>query len=194
MVMSVVPLMAACEHLDAQADGRGAARAHRILLTPAGKRLVQADAVRLAKLPALMLFCGRYEGMDDRIRPLVHEELSLGDFVLNGGEVAALAIIEATARLLPGVIGNQTSLDEESHAAGVLEYPQFTRPREFRGVAVPDVLLSGNHAQIARYRRQMALVRTRDARPDLFAQLALSDQDRKLLAEHDARASSEAKP
>ncbi len=187
MVMSVVPLTAACEHLDAEADARSQPRAHRILLTPAGKRFEQADAERLAKLPALMFVCGRYEGIDDRLRPLMHEELSLGDFVLNGGEVAALAMIESTARLLPGMIGNDASLHEESHSAGVLEYPQFTRPREFRGQTVPEVLLSGNHALIARYRRQQALLRTREQRPDLFARLTLSKEDRALLASFDEK-------
>jgi tRNA (guanine37-N1)-methyltransferase len=110
----------------------------------------------------------------------------LGDFVLNGGEIAALAIIEATARLLPGVLGNQSSLDEESHAAGVLEYPQYTRPRNFRDLEVPAVLLSGDHAAIARYRRQQALVRTRERRPDLFERLKLTAADRALLAAYDA--------
>ncbi|HEX2677693.1 MAG TPA: tRNA (guanosine(37)-N1)-methyltransferase TrmD, partial [Polyangiales bacterium] len=187
MVMSLLPLTAACEHLDAEADTRNVPRAHRILLTPAGKRFEQADAERLAKLPAIMLLCGRYEGIDDRMRHQIHEELSLGDFVLNGGEVAALAIIEATARLLPGMIGNDASLKEESHGAGVLEYPQFTRPREFRGHEVPEVLLSGNHALIARWRRVQALVRTRERRPDLFAKLTLSKQERAWLDEHDAQ-------
>jgi tRNA (guanine37-N1)-methyltransferase len=193
MVMSPVPITATIDHFDAEADAAGRARAHRIMLTPTGKPFVQADARRLAQLPALMLLCGRYEGIDDRVRGLMHEEISLGDFVLNGGEIAALAIIEATARLLPGMLGNQASLDEESHAAGVLEYPQYTRPREFRGHEVPAVLLSGNHEQIARYRRQQALLRTRAARPDLFAALNLGAEDRKLLDAAD-RGETERKP
>jgi tRNA (guanine37-N1)-methyltransferase len=131
------------------------------------------------------LVCGRYEGFDERVRGLVDEEISLGDFVLNGGEIAALAIIEATARLLPNVIGNSRSLDEESYAEGLLEYPQYTRPRSFRGQEVPAVLLSGDHGRIARWRRREALAKTRRLRPDLFAQLALDARDRALLAELD---------
>jgi tRNA (guanine37-N1)-methyltransferase len=111
----------------------------------------------------------------------VDEQISLGDFVLNGGEVAAMAVVEAVGRLVPGVLGNAQSLSEESHAAGLLEYPHYTRPRVFRGVEVPAVLLSGNHAAIARWRRARALARTRAVRPDLFAQLTLSAEDRALL-------------
>jgi tRNA (guanine37-N1)-methyltransferase len=182
MVMSVEPIAKALDALEADA----ARRAHRVLLTPQARVFDQACARRLAGLPALSLICGRYEGIDERVRTLVDEEISLGDFVLNGGEIAALAIIEATARLLPGVIGNQQSLVEESHAEGLLEYPQYTRPRVFREQAVPEVLLSGDHARIARWRRQQALARTRLVRPDLFEKLQLSAQDRKLLAELDA--------
>jgi tRNA (guanine37-N1)-methyltransferase len=130
-----------------------------------------------------MLICGRYEGVDERIRDVVDEQISMGDFVLNGGEVAAMAIIEAVARLVPGVLGNSSSLSEESHAAGLLEYPHYTRPRVFRGVEVPAVLLSGNHAAIARWRRKQALLRTRAMRPDLFARLTLDREDRALLDE-----------
>lgn len=182
MVLSVPPIAKALDALDAEHPGR----AHRILLTPQAPRFEQATARRLAALPALTLICGRYEGFDERVRSLVDEELSLGDFVLNGGEVAALAIIEATARLLPGVIGNQQSLVEESHSDGLLEYPQYTRPREFGGLEVPEVLLSGDHARIARWRRQQALARTRALRPDLFSALRLSQQDEQLLRELDA--------
>lgn len=185
MVMSAVPITAAIDFLDASADAAGRPRAHRVMLTPAGKPFTQSDARKLAALPAVMLLCGRYEGIDERVRELMHEEISLGDFVLNGGEVAALAIIEASARLLPGMLGNQASLDEESHSAGVLEYPQYTRPREFRGHEVPAVLLSGNHELISRYRRQQALLRTRAKRPDLFAALTLTKEDKKLLTAAD---------
>ena len=186
MVMSPAPLLAAMEFLDAEAEAAGRPRGHRVLLSPAGKPLDQAGARRLAGLPVLMLIAGRYEGIDDRVRSQVDETISLGDFVLNGGEIAALAIIEATARLLPGVIGNQGSLVEESHAAGLLEYPHYTRPRVFRGLEVPAVLLSGDHAQIARFRRQQALVRTRELRPDLFEKLQLTAEDRELLDAYDA--------
>lgn len=185
MVMTAPPLVAALEHLAAEAERAGRKPGLRVLLSPAGKPFDQAAARRLAQLPALTLICGRYEGIDERVRGLVDETISLGDFVLNGGEVAALAIIEATARLLPGVLGNQSSLEEESHAAGVLEYPHYTRPREFRGTEVPAVLLSGDHAQIARWRRQQALVRTRQERPDLFEKLKLTAEDRALLDAYD---------
>jgi tRNA (guanine37-N1)-methyltransferase len=119
-----------------------------------------------------MLICGRYEGFDERVRSFVDEEISLGDFVLAGGEVAALAVIEGVARLLPGVLGNEASTTEESYSPaseGILEYPQYTRPAEFRGAGVPDVLLGGNHAAIARFRREKAHERTRERRPDLLA-------------------------
>jgi tRNA (guanine37-N1)-methyltransferase len=129
------------------------------------------------------LVCGRYEGFDERIRGLVDEEVSLGDFVLLGGEAAALAVIEATARLLTGVLGNEHSATDESHAEGLLEYPQYTRPEEFRGEKVPDVLRSGNHAAIARWRRKESLRRTLERRPDLLEGAELSKEDRELLKE-----------
>jgi tRNA (guanine37-N1)-methyltransferase len=181
MVLSVEPIAKA---LDALAAEHGPS--HTVLLSPQARRFDQQAAQRLAALPELTLICGRYEGFDERVRALVDEEISLGDFVLNGGEIAALAIIEASARLLPGVLGNEQSLEEESHARGLLEYPHYTRPRVFREQAVPDVLLSGDHARIARWRRQQALARTRARRPDLFAALSLSAEDRALLAELDA--------
>jgi tRNA (guanine37-N1)-methyltransferase len=186
MVMSPPPLAAAIEQLDADAQAAGRQRGHRVLLSPAGKPFDQAAARRLAQLPVLTLISGRYEGIDERVRSLADETISLGDFVLNGGEIAALAIIEATARLLPGVLGNESSIVEESHAAGLLEYPQYTRPRSFRGIEVPAVLLSGDHAQIARWRRQQSLIRTRALRPDLFEKVKLTAEDRALLAAHDA--------
>jgi tRNA (guanine37-N1)-methyltransferase len=133
----------------------------------------------------MTLICGRYEGFDERIRSLVDEEISLGDFVLLGGEMAAVAVIEATARLLPGVLGNERSAADESHADGLLEYPQYTRPEVFRGQRVPDVLRSGNHAAIARWRRKESLRRTLECRPDLLEAADLSDEDRALLKEID---------
>lgn len=184
MVMLPVPLLAAIAALDARADAAQRPRARRILMTPQGKPFTQAHAQRLAAEPALMLVCGRYEGVDERVREVMDEELSLGDFVLNGGETAAMAVIESVGRLLPGVLGNRESLEEESHAAGLLEYPQYTRPRELGGRAVPEVLLSGDHARIARYRRRQALLRTRARRPDLFEALTLDRKDRALL-DHD---------
>lgn len=186
MVMSAPPLIAALEHLDEEANKAGRPPARRVLLTPAGPRFDQACAQRFAGLPAITLIAGRYEGIDERVHALCDEECSIGDFVLNGGEIAALAIIEASARLLPGVLGNQSSIVEESHSAGLLEYPQYTRPREFRGREVPEILLSGDHAQIARFRRREQLVRTRARRPDLFERLTLTAADRALLDAYDA--------
>ena len=127
------------------------------------------------------LVCGSYEGVDDRGRDLVEEEVSLGDFVLLGGEVAALTLVEATARLVPGVLGNRESAVEESHSTGLLEYPQFTRPAEFRGRSVPPILLSGHHAKIERWRRKEAPRRTIERRPDLIERTELSDDDRVLM-------------
>lgn len=183
MVMLPEPLALAMEALDAAATRDGAKPGHRVLLTPSGQPFTQADAQRFASFPGLVLVCGRYEGVDERVSNLVHERISLGDFVLNGGEVAAMAIVEAVSRLLPGVLGNAQSLAEESHASGLLEYPHYTRPRSFRGVEVPAVLLSGDHAAIARWRRKQALLRTRELRPELFARLTLDAHDRALLAD-----------
>jgi tRNA (guanine37-N1)-methyltransferase len=172
MVMRVDVLVATMEALDADRGAEGVenrAKARRILLTPQGRPFDQRAAARLAAEPALMLVCGRYEGFDERVRSFVDEEISLGDFVMTGGEVAAMAVIEATVRLLPGVLGNAESTHEESHGEeGLLEYPQYTRPADFRGQTVPDVLTSGNHAEIAKWRRAEALARTKLRRPDLI--------------------------
>ena len=181
MVMMPEPLMATIDALDAEASAQGKPKATRILLTPQGRRFDQTLAQELSRHAAIMLICGRYEGIDERVHEQVDLELSLGDFVLNGGEVAALAVIEAVGRLVPGVVGNAESLEEESHATGLLEYPQYTRPRVFRGRAVPDVLLSGNHAEIAKYRRQTALLRTLSRRPDMLEHIELSDEDFRLI-------------
>ncbi len=141
---------------------------HVILMTAAGRPFDQATARRLAALPHLVFVCGHYEGIDARIETLVDEELSLGDFVLTGGELAAAAMIDAVARLIPGVLGNEASPLDESHADGLLEYPQYTRPQVWNDLAVPEVLLSGNHARIAAWRREQALLRTQARRPDLW--------------------------
>ena len=169
MVMRVDCLVACMESLDG--DREGGAPAHRVLLTPQGERLTQKHLHDLAARPALLLVCGRYEGFDERVRGFVAQEISLGDFVLAGGEVAAMAIIEGVARLVPGVLGNEASATEESHSpasGGLLEYPQYTRPAEFRGLGVPEVLVGGNHAEIARFRCEQSLARTRERRPDLL--------------------------
>ncbi len=155
-------------------------------LGPAGRRFDQACARELAALDGFSLLCGRYEGIDERVRThLADGELSIGDYVLSGGEVAAMVVLEAVSRLVPGVMGNVTSADDESFSAGLLEYPQYTRPADFRGWTVPEVLRSGDHAKVARWRRAQALVRTLHARPDLLvARGPLDADDRRALREH----------
>ncbi len=175
MVMRPEPLCAALE----AAAVRGPA--HKILLSPTGKVFSAADAARLANHSHLLFVCGRYEGFDHRVRTLVDEELSIGDYVLSGGELGAMVVIDAVMRRLPGVLGNADSIVDESFEAGVLEYPQYTKPAEFRGMRVPDVLLSGNHEKIRLWRRLQALRLTQKQRPDLFEKLVLSAEDRRLL-------------
>jgi tRNA (guanine37-N1)-methyltransferase len=155
------------------------------LLGPAGRRFDQSLAFELASVGGFSLLCGRYEGVDQRVSDhLVDGELSIGDFVVAGGEVAALAIVEAVARLVPGVMGNQDSAVDESFGGGLLEYPQYTRPADFRGWEVPEVLRSGDHGRVARWRRAQALARTRDRRPDLMvARGGLSAEESDLLEE-----------
>lgn len=157
-----------------QAVERSGAARPIFLLSPAGRRFDQAVAREMAAdLPAFSLLCGRYEGVDERIvEHLVDGELSIGDVVLAGGELPALAVLEAVARLVPGVVGNEASLAEESFSSGLLEYPQYTRPASFRGLDVPEVLLSGDHGAVDRWRREQALDRTRRLRPDLLADSA----------------------
>lgn len=158
-----------------------------ILMTPQGRPFTQQIAHELAQEPRLTLLCGHYEGIDERVRAhLVTDEISIGDYVLTGGELAAMIIVDATSRLLPGVLGGAESTLEESYNNNLLEYPQYTRPPEFRGWRVPDMLLSGHHANIARWRRKESIRRTRARRPDLFAKLDLSSkQDQKILKELD---------
>ena len=169
MVMRVDVIVGCMEALDTEAQENNEPKARRILLTPQGKPFDQATAARLAKEEAILLVCGRYEGFDERVRSFVDEEISLGDFVMTGGEVCAMAIIEATVRLIPGVLGNAESIREESHGEeGLLEYPQYTRPADFRGHTVPEVLAGGHHAEIAKWRREQALARTAARRPDLI--------------------------
>jgi tRNA (guanine37-N1)-methyltransferase len=155
------------------------------LLSPSGARFDQSLAVSLASSPGFSLLCGRYEGVDERIASeLVDGELSIGDYVLAGGEIGAVAIVEAVARLVPGVMGNSSSADDESFSDGLLEYPQYTRPAAYRGWEVPAVLRSGDHGRVARWRRAQALARTRDRRPDLLAARGgLTDDEKALLAE-----------
>jgi tRNA (guanine37-N1)-methyltransferase len=170
LVLRVEPIVAALESVDEKANERGEPPAHRILLTPQGAPFKQARARELSTLPHWVLVCGRYEGFDERIRGFVQEEISLGDFVLLGGEVAAMTILEATTRLLPGVLGNEGSQVSESHSealGGMLEYPQYTRPVEFRGLEVPAVLRNGNHGSIDTFRQVEVEKRTLERRPDL---------------------------
>lgn len=153
-----------------------------ILLTPQGRLFTQRVAAELAAHPRLALICGRYEGFDERIREhLATDEISIGDYVLTGGELPALIVIDAVTRLIPGVLGDPTGAEDDSHASGLLEYPHYTRPPEFRGWKVPEVLLSGDHARIARWRREQALRRTLARRPDMLAAADLTPADRKLL-------------
>jgi len=168
MVM-MAPVLAAA--IEARRDAPGLPRAWTVLMTPDGRPFDHASAVRLSGRERLLFVCGRYEGIDERVRELglYDEEISLGDFVLPGGESAALAVTEAVTRLVPGVVGASESLENESFLRERLDYPHYTRPREFRGLAVPDVLVGGDHARIERWRRARALERTREKRPDLLA-------------------------
>ena len=179
MVMVPGPIFAAVEAVDPPRP--------LLYLSPAGRRLDQAYARELAATDGFSLLCGRYEGVDERVREhLVDGELSIGDYVLGGGEVAAMVVLEAVGRLVPGVMGNDTSADDESFSDGLLEYPHYTRPAEFQGWAVPEVLRSGDHGKVARWRRAQALHRTLAERPDLIdARGGLSAEDEALLAEFD---------
>ncbi len=158
-----------------------------LYLSPAGRTLDQDLAAELAATDGFSLLCGRYEGVDERVREhLIDDEISIGDYVLAGGEVAALVVLEAVGRLVPGVVGNSESVDDDSFSQGLLEYPHYTRPAEYRGWTVPPVLTSGDHGRVARWRRAQALVRTARNRPDLLeARGGLDDADRALLAEFD---------
>jgi len=180
MVMTPEPLVNAIEAVSTPLDNP-----RRIFLSPQGRPLSQAKTAELAAHEALVLVCGRYEGVDERVLAFVDEEISIGDYIVSGGEVAALVLIDAVARLVPGVVGRKESTEEESFSTGLLEYPQYTRPEEFRGLSVPDVLLSGHHADITRWRRRQALLRTRTRRPDLLKKADLSPEERRWLTQMD---------
>jgi len=153
-----------------------------VLTSPQGRRFTQREAERLSGLRRIVLLCGRYEGVDDRVRSaLATEELSVGDYVLSGGELPALVIVDAVVRLLPGAVGDEASVDVDSFSRGLLDYPHFTRPAEFRGLRVPEVLLSGNHADIRRWRKRESLARTLALRPDLLPSADLDDEERGIL-------------
>ncbi len=178
MVMKPEPFFAA---LGAIRERRGSPDAV-ILMSPAGERFTQQGARRLAGIGHIVLLCGRYEGIDERVREaLATEELSIGDYVLSGGEVPALAVIDAAARLVPGVVGDEQSVEADSFTRGLLDYPHYTRPAEYEGRPVPDVLLSGHHAEIRRWRREAALQRTSERRPDLLDTAALDADEREWL-------------
>lgn len=172
MVMKPEPLVNAVESVPRTG------RSVRVLLTPQGERLNQRIVRELARLDQMILICGRYEGIDERARHLTADrEISIGDYVLSGGELAALAVMDAVTRLLPNVLGNGASIKEESFEHALLEYPQYTRPEVFRDMSVPDVLTSGNHADIARWRRRQSLCRTAERRPDLLSGAAVTAEE-----------------
>jgi len=179
MVMKVEPIARAIESVKSQNPS-----AWTVYLTPQGKPLHQDLARRLSTQPHLILLCGRYEGVDERVREsLVDEEISIGDYVLTGGELAAMVVIDAVSRFIPGVLGSDRSAEEDSFYNSLLEYPQYTRPPNFRGHCVPEVLLSGNHSAISLWRRKEALRQTSLRRPDLLAKAELTEEDKKLLEE-----------
>lgn len=178
MVLKPEPVFAAVEALRTEA----ADKPRVILMCPQGETFNQRKAEELARESHLILICGHYEGYDERIREhLVTDELSIGDYVLTGGEIPAMTVIDSVVRLLPGVLGNETSAVTDSYSTGLLEYPHYTRPPEFRGWSVPEVLVSGHHANIELWRREQSLLRTLRRRPDLLGQAELSDKERKWL-------------
>jgi tRNA (guanine37-N1)-methyltransferase len=177
MIMKPEPLVAAIRQVR-QEDPH----TRVILLSPGGRLLDQKTAVSLAQVPSLLLVCGHYEGVDERVRHFIDDEISIGDYVLTGGEIPALVVVDAVTRLIPGVLGGEGATEEESFQTGLLEYPHYTRPREFEGLTVPEVLVSGDHARIARWRREQALRRTRELRPELLAEASLSTEDQAFLA------------
>jgi tRNA (guanine37-N1)-methyltransferase len=181
MVMKAEPFFGALAAILPEGPGP---RAAVVLLSPRGRRFDQATAARYAALERLVLLCGRYEGIDERVREgLATEEVSLGDFVLTGGEVAALAVVEASVRLLPGALGDEESAGADSFSEGLLDWPHYTRPALLHGLAVPEVLLSGDHGRVRRWRRKQALQATRERRPELLRSARLNAEDETLLGE-----------
>jgi tRNA (guanine37-N1)-methyltransferase len=187
MVLKPEPIFAAVESLTGASErDRYDARTRVVLLSPQGRVLNQAMAQELALMEQLVLICGRYEGVDERVsKALVTDEISIGDYVLSGGEPAALVLVDAVTRLIPGALGSETSAAHDSFSEGLLDYPHYTRPPEFRGMRVPEVLLSGNHELIARWRRREALKRTRRSRPDLLMEAKLDERERAWLDEEE---------
>jgi tRNA (guanine37-N1)-methyltransferase len=182
MVLKPEPLFAAVDAVRAQLAGAGVEAGPVVLLSPQGETLRQARAENLARAPQITLLCGRYEGVDERVREhLVDLELSIGDYVLTGGELAAMVVIEAVTRLQPGALGDAEAAARDSFSEGLLDYPQYTRPAEYRGHEAPEVLRSGNHQAIAAWRHRQALLATARKRPDLLADRELSEQDKTFL-------------
>jgi tRNA (guanine37-N1)-methyltransferase len=182
MVLKPEPVFEAVESLQSEMSPEQATALPIILLTPQGRLFTQRVAAELSRYTHLILICGRYEGIDERVREhLVTDEISIGDYVLGGGELAAMVVIDAIVRLLPGVLGSEESALDESHSAGLLEYPQYTRPPVYRDWPVPEVLLSGNHAQIALWRREQAIIRTLQRRPELLEQAQLNNKEEHLV-------------
>jgi len=181
MLLKPEPIFEAVDHIKKEAD---LSSVYIVLLTPQGRVLDQSVVQRLATHKNLLIICGHYEGVDERVAEyLADEEISIGDYLLTGGEVAAMAVVDCVVRLLPGAVGSGASLSEESHANGLLEYPQYTRPAVYREFEVPPVLLSGNHREIAKWRRQQSLLRTAKRRSDLMEKIKLSAEDEKILKE-----------
>jgi tRNA (guanine37-N1)-methyltransferase len=184
MVMKRGPVFEAVETITSRSPEMVGKKTSIILLTPQGRLFCQPVAEELSKFDWLMFICGHYEGVDERIREhLATDEISIGDFVLTGGELAAMVIVDAVVRLLPGVLGSGESLLYESHTGGLLEYPQYTRPEVFRGWTVPEVLKSGNHAEIAKWRREQSIRRTAQRRPDMLPEAELTAKEKKLIVE-----------
>ena len=182
MVLKPEPIFEAVESIKSGYADQESNQLPVILLTPQGRCFCQEIAYELSKRSHLILICGRYEGVDERVREhLVTDEISIGDYVLSGGELAAMVVVDAVVRLLPGVLGSEASAADDSHATGLLEYPQYTRPAVYRGWSVPQVLLSGDHAQIAKWRREQAIQRTLERRPELLAKASLLLEERQLV-------------
>lgn len=180
MVLKPEPVVAAVEEIRAERGTPGAV----VLTSPAGRPFTQAEARRLGGLEHIVLMCGRYEGIDERVRELVvTDEISIGDYVLSGGELPALVMVDAIARLVPGVVGDEQSVVADSFSRGLLDYPHYTRPAEFRGMTVPDVLLSGHHGEIRRWRLRQSLERTLDRRPELVVDATLDREEMQALHE-----------
>lgn len=180
MLLAAEPIASCFEAIDEHLG----VRPHRIFMSPKGKTLKQRDAVRLSKESNLLILCGHYEGVDQRLLDeFIDEEISIGDYVLTGGELPAMVLIDSVSRMLEGVLADESSFQEESHYYGMLEYPQFTRPEVWRNMPVPEVLLSGHHERIDRWRRKKSLLLTKRIRPDLFEQLELDKNDKNLIDE-----------